>query len=266
LNCQTRIKRKNIFKRYKIMDSALTFNTKRSFTAKQVFGEFVDYLRKPLYIAEDASMSKTEKFQYLYKVLLCKLALLPILVPIIYFSKEFTEAKFIEYKDTWMMYFAVVALAPIIEESLFRGVLRYSRWSISIAISLLIGFLIELTGANDLIDLHIGFIYLACFILIPIIFTFTEQFDGFLRVFWAKYFVFIFHFIAISFGLIHLTNYTNINNYFFALPLVTSQIILGYVLGFVRMKFGLGYSMAFHAAWNFIAGFGLLIVLVDKLF
>lgn len=146
------------------MNATLTFGTKRSFRAKQVINDFFAYVRKPLYMAEDATMSKTEKFQYLFKVLLCKLALLPILIPIIHFTKQLTGAK------------------------------------------------------------------------------------------------------AVGFGLMHLTNYTGISNYLFAVPLVSSQIVSGYVLGFVRMKFGFGYSVALHAAWNFVAGFGLLMGLVAKFF
>ncbi|MFN3487718.1 MAG: type II CAAX prenyl endopeptidase Rce1 family protein [Emticicia sp.] len=249
------------------MNAALTFGTKRSFRAKQIINDFLTYVRKPLYISEDASMSKTEKFQYLFKVLLCKLALLPILIPIIYFTKQLTGAKSIGWEDTWSMYLMLVVFAPIVEEAIFRGLLHYSRWGVSFIVSILLVTITYLVKITELISIQsIGFVYFACIVLFPIFHYFTKPFDDILKTFWARNFKYIFHIIAISFGLVHLTNYTGINNYLFALPLVTSQIISGYVLGFVRMKLGFGYGVALHSAWNFIASFGMLVVLLAKFF
>ena len=104
------------------------------------------------------------------------------------------------------------------------------------------------------------------FLSIPIIYLITKPFDAVFEAFRAKNFKYIFHFVAIGFGLAHLSNYENISNYLFAVPLVTSQIISGYVLGFVRMKLGFGYGVALHSAWNFIASFGMLVVLLAKFF
>jgi membrane protease YdiL (CAAX protease family) len=248
------------------MNAALTFAKKNTFTAKQVVNDFLTYVKKPLYIAEDVEMSKIEKFQYLFKILLCNLALLPILIPIIYFTKQLTGAKSSEMQNTWEMYLIVVAIAPIIEEIIFRGALYYKRSTIAIVFSILMALFVKYAAINELIHLHIGFVYVASVALIPLIYYATASYDEFLMNFWAKNFKFVFHFVAISFGLIHLTNYSEINNYLFALPLVSAQLISGYVLGFVRMKLGFGYGVALHAAWNFIAGFGLLIVLLAKVF
>ncbi|MDZ7933982.1 MAG: hypothetical protein U5M51_03210 [Emticicia sp.] len=248
------------------MNAALTFGTKKRFTAKQIINDFLTYIRKPLYISEDASMSKTEKFQYLFKVLLCKLALLPILIPIIYFTKQLTGAKSTDFPQSWGYYVAIVMIVPYIEELIFRGILHYSRWIIAFASSFVLMMLAKLTGTFEQIGWHIGFTYLACFLSIPFIYLLIKPFDGIFENFWAKNFKYIFHFVALGFGLVHLSNYENISNYLFAVPLVTSQIISGYVLGFVRMKLGFGYGVALHSAWNFIASFGMLVVLLAKFF
>lgn len=248
------------------MNAILTFTAKKTFTAKQVINDFLTYVRKPLYIAEDTSMSKSEKFRYLSKVLLCKLALIFVLAPIIYFTKKFTGAKSTAWDDTWSMYAFVVIIAPIVEETIFRGALHYSRWSIALFASFFMGIFAKYIGINERINIPLGFVYFACAVLFPIFYFVSKPLDGFFKTFWTKYFSYIFHLVAIGFGLIHLSNYTGISNYLFAVPLVTSQIISGYVLGFVRMKFGLSYSIAFHAAWNFIAGFALLVELIAKFF
>jgi membrane protease YdiL (CAAX protease family) len=248
------------------MNVALTLNTKSPFTAKQIFIDFLTYAKNPLYINEDLNLSKTEKFQYLFKVLLCKLALLPILGFIIYYTKKFTGTKSVGFEDTWSMFVFLVVGAPIIEETIFRGVLHYNRWSIALCVSFLLAVVIKYTGLNELIYLKMGFVYLITIVLFPVIYIVTKRFDGVFEVFWTKNFKYIFHFVAISFGLIHLSNYTGITNYLFALPLVTSQFISGYILGFVRMKLGFGYGVALHSAWNFVAGFGMLIVLLANIF
>jgi membrane protease YdiL (CAAX protease family) len=248
------------------MNATLTFGTKRTFKAKQVVNDFLTYVRKPLYIAEDATMSKIEKFQYLFKVLLCKLALLPILIPIIYLTKQLTGAKSAGFEDTWSMYFMLVVIAPIVEESIFRGALHYSRWGVSFFVSVLLLTITYMSKINELISIHVGFVYMACMLLFPMFYFATKRFDAVFEAFWSKNFKYIFHLVAVGFGLVHLSNYDNISNYLFAVPLVTSQIVSGYVLGFVRMKLGFGYSVALHSAWNFVAGLGLLMGLVAKFF
>jgi len=193
--------------------------------------------------------------------------LLPVLIPIIYFTKQLTGAKSSGWEDTWSMYLMLVVFTPIVEEAIFRGVLHYSRWGVSFIVSVLLVIITYLAKVSELISIHtIGFVYFACIVLFPVFYFVTKPFDYALKTFWARNFKYIFHFIAISFGLVHLSNYSNINNYLFAVPLVTSQIISGYVLGFIRMKLGFGYCVALHSAWNFIASFGMLVVLLAKFF
>jgi membrane protease YdiL (CAAX protease family) len=83
---------------------------------------------------------------------------------------------------------------------------------------------------------------------------------------WIRSFPFLFHVFAITFGLVHLSNYSHISNYFLAIPLVSSQFVSGYVLGFVRMKFGLIYSMGLHSVWNFFAFIALFVKLIAEFF
>ncbi|SNR16940.1 CPBP family intramembrane glutamic endopeptidase [Tenacibaculum jejuense] len=66
-----------------------------------------------------------------------------------------------------------------------------------------------------------------------------------------KSFKFGFYIFAILFGLVHITNYTITTNVLLLLPvLVAPQIILGGYLGFIRIRFGLGWSILLHACYN----------------
>ncbi len=69
--------------------------------------------------------------------------------------------------------------------------------------------------------------------------------------FYLHHYQLYFYVSAIAFGLIHLNNY-EIKNF---IPLVTvllvmSQLFAGLVLGYVRIKWGLKWSMGFHALHN----------------
>jgi hypothetical protein len=71
---------------------------------------------------------------------------------------------------------------------------------------------------------------------------------------WRRYYVFLFYFTAIIFGYVH---YTNIKGLTPADPVfifyIISQIFTGISLGYLRVKYGLVYSILFHAGFNFIA-------------
>ncbi|CAM1344376.1 CPBP family intramembrane glutamic endopeptidase [Tenacibaculum amylolyticum] len=66
-----------------------------------------------------------------------------------------------------------------------------------------------------------------------------------------KAFKIAFYVFAIVFGLVHLTNFTITTNVILLAPiLVAPQIILGGYLGFIRVRFGLGWSILLHASYN----------------
>lgn len=60
-----------------------------------------------------------------------------------------------------------------------------------------------------------------------------------------------FYVFAILFGIVHLSNFTITKNVILLAPLlVAPQIILGGYLGFIRIRFGLLWSIALHASYN----------------
>ncbi|OSY88399.1 CAAX protease [Tenacibaculum holothuriorum] len=66
-----------------------------------------------------------------------------------------------------------------------------------------------------------------------------------------KTFKISFYVFAIIFGLVHLTNFKITTNVLLLAPiLVAPQIILGGYLGFIRVKFGLVWSILLHACYN----------------
>jgi hypothetical protein len=224
--------------------------------------EFLDFVKNPSYIVENTTMDLNAKVSFIKKILKFKALLLIVLVPILICTKRLTGAISNDLQDTWTTYLSIVIIAPIFEEIIFRYGLRYSKTILACLIWFPIYLIIKQTVPQSHLPLAIGLSFLS----IPIIRFALIPFDIQLEKLWIRGFPFIFHVFAITFGLVHLSNYSHISNYFLAIPLVSSQIVSGYVLGFIRMKFGLKYSMGLHAAWNFFATITLFVELIAKFF
>lgn len=77
-----------------------------------------------------------------------------------------------------------------------------------------------------------------------------------LTLFDKKYFKIAFYVFAILFGYVHLFNFEITPKVLLFSPiLVLPQIVLGLIFGYVRVRFGLLYSMLLHACYN-----GILII------
>ncbi|MBP1840800.1 CPBP family intramembrane glutamic endopeptidase [Formosa algae] len=81
-------------------------------------------------------------------------------------------------------------------------------------------------------------------------------FRGPLTLFKTKHYIYVFYFFTLAFGFVHITNFEITRNVLLLSPiLVAPQIIIGLFLGVIRLQYGLGYSMLFHAIYN-----GILII------
>jgi len=230
---------------------------------KKMVHEFLEYVKNPNYTVEESTLTLQNKIASIKQLLKFKLSILPILLIVIFITKKLTGAESVAWDKNWMNYLMIVAFAPIFEELTFRYALRFSKTAIAIMLVMVVWLIARFTvKSNQDIALIVGI----AFTLIPVIRLAIKPFDNQLEKQWIRFFPFIFHLSAIIFGLMHLTNFEHINNYFLAIPLVSSQFVSGYVLGFIRMKFGLIYSMGLHAVWNFITSFPILIMLIAKLF
>jgi len=60
-----------------------------------------------------------------------------------------------------------------------------------------------------------------------------------------------FYVFAVLFGLVHISNFKMTTNVLLLAPiLVLPQTLLGGYLGYIRVRFGLGWSIALHACYN----------------
>ena len=90
-------------------------------------------------------------------------------------------------------------------------------------------------------------------LLAVVVAPFFEEliFRGPLTLFSKKYFRIAFYIIAVLFGYMHIYNFPITPQVLLFSPiLVLPQIVLGLVFGYIRVRFGLIYSMLLHASYN----------------
>jgi len=148
--------------------------------------------------------------------------------------------------DGMLLAFILVG-APIGEEILFRGWLSGRPGHIAAVVLVLLGALAGLVAAGA------GSLLLAFGIAGAVL-----ALAGWLvwrnrarppRAFMARHFKWFYFGSTLAFASVHLTNFTE-GNAVVLLPLVLPQFVLGLVLGYARVTFGLWASVLLHAAHN----------------
>ncbi len=130
---------------------------------------------------------------------------------------------FEEMEPAFIFFFAVI-LAPIFEEIMFRLILKFrSNFLILWSVQLLT--LLQKDKKRPLLKLT--------------------------RKVWDKFYKWIFYLITLAFGLMHILNFEpSLNIVLLAPILVAPQILIGINLGYIRIRFGLIWSILFHASHN----------------
>lgn len=152
-----------------------------------------------------------------------------------------------------ILFFAVVAFLPLIEEILLRLNLKISKLNIAAFLSVLIILTVKLIFLRGM-QIYIYFGAIPIFGLIYYIINRSDLPVKEIETFWKSNFKYVFHFSAIAFGMIHLFNFETIKWWMIAISplLVAPQIIAGYILGYIRMRYGFTYGWLIHSTINFI--------------
>ena len=79
---------------------------------------------------------------------------------------------------------------------------------------------------------------------------------------WDKIFPFLVYASSVIFGFVHLTNYTNDGFWFYIFSpiIIASQLIGGFIITFIRVKYNFFYGILYHALWNALIIFPLIFI------
>jgi membrane protease YdiL (CAAX protease family) len=197
------------------------------------FNEFISFIKNP----EDRPIHHHATRKKLTTVLSLFLIQLPILMILGMLFSLIEELGLIDQDahimeemmksfSTIQIVLLVAIVGPILEEIIFRMMIRFRRnyiilWTIK---------LLAMLGVQTKYALLRNF-----------------------RMRWDQYFTVVFYCSVMIFGLVHITNFKgSINVYLLAPILVSPQLIMGMVLGYVRLKYGLIWSIYFHSFHNTI--------------
>lgn len=221
------------------------------------------YFKKPVYLATERSTFRNS-FKVLFSVLLYTFLFLFVNYLFVSalnfvlkseykfsFQEIIDKVQFTQSVRYNVLYILIVA--PILEEIMFRLPLKFNRTNLFIAL-LTFYFFFYLRYAG----LYASFWWPQ---LIPTIFfvalcwlvVFHLCKDSFYKTISTKYFGVLFYILAITFGLLHVTNFIEFvpqNLIFFSPIFAFHQVIMGFFLGYLRVKKGLIWSIALHVCFN----------------
>lgn len=151
-----------------------------------------------------------------------------------------------------VVFLTITVLAPLLEEAIFRYQLK--NWYVAFLMwAVLLSFLFYNNFYQQ------GLITAAIFITIFSIPFYFKTRRAIRFQFIKSTFKYHFYLTAVVFGFVHISNYNQPFQYGWAIILlVLPQLFIGFILGYVRMRFGLKNSIIFHATYNFIPALSLL--------
>ncbi len=151
----------------------------------------------------------------------------------------------------------MVLIAPVTEELALRLFLIPKKINVIISLSVLF-FLISNMVLNLFSQPNIIYRLVLAVLCIGASFVTWKRFVEFIDSNYNRFF----HFSALLFGFVHLFNYDSVNDIWYYAPLIVlPHIVFGYFAGFIRLKMGFKYSVAFHIFNNSIVALMLLLVL-----
>jgi hypothetical protein len=207
----------------------------KSITAKSPYlADIIQFFKKPgLYFPAKKASFK----DFLILVLAKFIFIFPIILLTHYLSGDRFDSNVSDDLDDkpYLLFFAVVILAPMGEELYFRY--HQNRKYLSIILTLIV------TVLTVIAEYYLCIFYLIYLMILLGSKVLKREIPTPLMV----------YSVSIFFAFFHLTNYEDVNwwtNFYWAPLLVFSQFIGGIILSFIRMHEGLLKGMLFHGMWN----------------
>ena len=212
--------------------------------------DFALFLRRPQVLVPAGLRSGAAWQRWAWLTALLVGGLIGVALPLIMlwqwaFALPAAEA-FSQFPRAWLIP-TVIAIAPLIEELMFRGWQRGSAaglWLLGCA-ALAVAALLGLRAPDQ--ALTVAGLFLALLLAAPLGWWLLRRRPAPLGWF-ARGFPWIFYFAAGIFAAVHLGNYPAVS--LLALPLVLPQLWAGLVLGHMRQKIGLTGAILAHATSN----------------
>jgi hypothetical protein len=226
---------------------------------QDVLQEFLNYIKRPNPFTKNEPSAVF--FNQLFPLVIIALGfafaatLFTSILEQLHIIRKLPEFDLFDLKEKkFLLFGTIVVLAPLIEETIFRLQLKDYSLAVLFYAGLVVFYLNKLFSG---VTLGV-FVFVAISIAMAFFFYLWQSKTRRMR-FIIIYFKYHFYLTAIIFGLVHISNYNNPIKFGFPVVLlVLPQLFVGFILGYVRMRFGISKSIIMHAAYNFIPALGLL--------
>jgi membrane protease YdiL (CAAX protease family) len=204
----------------------------------------LNYLKNPIY----CSSQKPKAVNFFGLLLIYVASGIPLAILTFIIFKLFSLGH-IELDPTSPLRTILIGIifAPVFEEIFFRSLLKFSKRNIILFLTSVIAVIIY-----SAFKTKIEFVLFLTGVFIGILCLLRFFNRNTIEQFISSKFKYIFYASALFFGLVHSSNFTG-NVYViaaFSLILGGPQIALGLILGYIRMNYGLIYSILFHMLVN----------------
>jgi len=239
-----------------------------------MFQDLISFLKKPeTEFAADSKISFNDKLKYSLNMTCLMLGvavIFGILGTII--SNFFGFSSFDNYvvvneiskQSVWAALFILVFFGPFREEWAFRLFLSKKKNIILLGfLGFGIFFVDVLSSLLDPGGRFVNYYFLSLGLLILLISSLQILLPKLkIELFISRHSRFFLYASAILFGLVHITNYNNISQFWWlAIILVMPQIIVGLFLPLIRVKLGFWWAVFVHGLYNFILGLNIILLL-----
>jgi hypothetical protein len=238
--------------------------------------DFLSYLRHPKYASGFLEVSMYKKVVQVFKLwsfIIVAVFILGILLSVLMNFLgigELNSSVMDLFLDQPLYTFLFLALiwAPIVEEFTFRLGLFYSPFRLAFSVSFLflafVSILLEFVAVRfffsfpeqllSFVQNNGIYLYLMAVVLIGSVLGFffkrKIKFDN-AQKFYTTNFAKIFYFSIMLFAVLHLLNFYEVKGVWFLLPLlILPQFLIGLALAYIRMKYGITWSIFGHFLHN----------------
>jgi membrane protease YdiL (CAAX protease family) len=221
------------------------------------WGAFVAFLRHPV-LPERVTGIRLAAIAATLRLFALDLLLMALLIGLVAlataFGFQFPENAIdkLHLGPLWLT--IIVVVAPIAEELVFRSWLSGRPGHVTAAVAVMVGVALPVvSGPQGHPILMLGSLTIAVVVAIGLLIWLRKHppFPWF-----SRHFAWFYAAATLLFALAHLTNYTQ-GAALILLPLVVPQLLVGLILGYARVTYGLWSDMLLHMLHN-----GLLISLI----
>lgn len=205
---------------------------------------------------------------WLYLILLPISLVLNLLLNLFVYQGENKVGTLLTENPLWFVMIFGAFIGPLLEETLFRLSLKFKPIYASLTSAVFVYYLLNIIlGYISINSIVIPIMLFVFPILVGlIIFFITNAKKESIHHFFERYFKVIFYTFVIMFAFMHITNYTDRLAILLIAPLlVLPQLIVGFLLSYIRMRQGFGYAVFAHAIYNGVLLFPSSLVLRDGL-